>query len=984
MNFQNDKIHYKMYKAKGKWVYAGITTMVVTGGFLFLNQGAKVHADQANQATATQQDQSDRSTVSNDSLASTSVAAEPDSANLSVQSQATTSQAATSEATTSQTTDSIGNSTSTETSSVSASKPSEQVSNAPVESAQVAPVSQTTSSQASVASATQSEATGSQVVTSQQPQVSEKSVMPSTMTLAAENGETFNANVTDPDYPAGKWQDPNSDHYTFGYLKTDGTSQPVENVVFSTNRNGDGTVYIYEFDAQNNLLNSYTLTGEKDSVTSKSNPGITYTKYSEYSVTASQSGSGRFSKDWFYDDNVISPQYSNIGFFVPKRINQKVTYIDKDTNQVVSTRDISGMSGQDYLIDGIPKEIVAQDYVVSIPDNHQGLVSSFGIPGTKWTKTFVGGKYTLVYTEVDSKGTMDVNLYDDAGNKVGQTYRIDANYQKNGDTTNYYYDTPEGPINVRSIYVPQSNDIVYYVNRLAKLVPVNKATGEPFNNGDDDVLYETDPNDRTKIVAPKIPNIPGFLALDPRDPSGKTYLKPGDPYPVAIDDPGTDTQVQYIEDQSSISGNNKTITVGDAVPTAEELGAAATDPEGNPIAVTVDTSQVNNQVPGDYPVTITSADGQTKTVTVTVVPNEQTIDGNNAKIAVGDRVPTAAELGASATDKHGNPIDVTVDTSQVNNQVPGDYPVTITSADGQTKTVTVTVVPNEQTIDGNNATITAGDRIPTASELGVSATDKFGNPIDVTVDTSQVNNQVPGDYPVTLTTADGQTKTITITVLPNKQKIDGNNATITVGDRIPTASELGVSATDKFGNPIDVTVDTSQVNNQVPGNYPVTLTTADGQTKTVIVTVLPKKNDVNRNGLIIHGNNAVINVGSRVPTASELGIYVTDQFGNPVRFTADFSQVNPLVPGTYPVIITTADGQVFTIMITVVGTTPATINSSLPVNQRLVAPTATKSASGQQHLPQTGQTNQASLWQLLGTGFITLASYLGFRKRKHS
>ncbi|WP_369403753.1 hypothetical protein [Fructilactobacillus florum] len=234
---------------------------------------------------------------------------------MSVQSQATTSQAATSEATTSQTTDSIGNSTSTETSSVSASKPSEQVSNAPVESAQVAPVSQTTSSQASVASATQSEATGSQVVTSQQPQVSEKSVMPSTMTLAAENGETFNANVTDPDYPAGKWQDPNSDHYTFGYLKTDGTSQPVENVVFSTNRNGDGTVYIYEFDAQNNLLNSYTLTGEKDSVTSKSNPGITYTKYSEYSVTASQSGSGRFSKDWFYDDNVISPQYSNIGFF---------------------------------------------------------------------------------------------------------------------------------------------------------------------------------------------------------------------------------------------------------------------------------------------------------------------------------------------------------------------------------------------------------------------------------------------------------------------------------------------------------------------------------------------------------------------------------------------------------------------------------------------------------------------------------------------
>ncbi|EKK20355.1 hypothetical protein B807_896 [Fructilactobacillus florum 2F] len=106
------------------------------------------------------------------------------------------------------------------------------------------------------------------------------------------------------------------------------------------------------------------------------------------------------------------------------------------------------------------------------------------------------------------------------------------------------------------------------------------------------------------------------------------------------------------------------------------------------------------------------------------------------------------------------------------------------------------------------------------------------------MDTSQVDNQKPGTYDVTLTTADGQTKIVQVTVLANQQGLTGNDITISIGDEVPTSpSDYGARATDRDGKELLITVDISQVNPQQVGIYPVVLTASDGQTVTVFVHV---------------------------------------------------------------------------------------------------------------------------------------------------
>ena len=66
--------------------------------------------------------------------------------------------------------------------------------------------------------------------------------------------------VSDPDYPSGMWIDPDKSHYSYEWLqakikgKNDGNQ-----IVFSTNRTGDGIVYVTELSKSNEVLKQYTL-----------------------------------------------------------------------------------------------------------------------------------------------------------------------------------------------------------------------------------------------------------------------------------------------------------------------------------------------------------------------------------------------------------------------------------------------------------------------------------------------------------------------------------------------------------------------------------------------------------------------------------------------------------------------------------------------------------------------------------------------------
>ncbi|EHE8188747.1 BspA family leucine-rich repeat surface protein, partial [Enterococcus faecalis] len=77
-----------------------------------------------------------------------------------------------------------------------------------------------------------------------------------------------------------------------------------------------------------------------------------------------------------------------------------------------------------------------------------------------------------------------------------------------------------------------------------------------------------------------------------------------------------------------------------------------------------------------------------------------TLLGSDYTMYLGDSTPTVADFNASATDKNGTPIQVKADFSNVDFSKVGTYDVILSSADGQTKTVTLTIKENKQSISG--------------------------------------------------------------------------------------------------------------------------------------------------------------------------------------------------------------------------------------------------------------------------------------------
>lgn len=226
----------------------------------------------------------------------------------------------------------------------------------------------------------------------------------------------------------------------------------------------------------------------------------------------------------------------------------------------------------------------------------------------------------------------------------------------------------------------------------------------------------------------------------------------------------TEITLTYTWDQQAITGSDYTMYLGDAEPTATDFKANATNKDGQALEVSVDLSQANMTEVGVYPVTLNTSDGQTKTVSLTVAENQESLSAENYTMYVGDPAPTAENFKAKATNKAGAPLAVGVDLSQTDVRTPGIYPVTIRTEEGKSRVVQLTVLKNQQNLTGSDYTMYLGDVQPTAANFRAIATNKAGELMDVTVDLSQADLNKVGTYPVRLVAADGQTKTVQLTV----------------------------------------------------------------------------------------------------------------------------------------------------------------------------------------------------------------------------
>uniref|UniRef100_UPI0027385498 KxYKxGKxW signal peptide domain-containing protein n=1 Tax=Lactiplantibacillus plantarum TaxID=1590 RepID=UPI0027385498 len=367
--------------------------------------------------------------------------------------------------------------------------------------------------------------------------------------------------VSDPDYPSGMWIDPDNSHYSYEWLQAkDGGNQ----IVFSTNRTGDGIVYVTELSASNKVLKQYTL-NQNTKVTSDVFGSTIY--YNDVYFEMVRSSSNSFVTKYTaskFDNNY----YSTLSYFVPKLITQTTYYVDKDGKQIIDSNGNpvaaytqKGLVGQNYTTGDVN---VVNGYYAIAPANSNGVMSPYGKIGASYVKNFHNG-VVITYTQTGSDGTMSASIAQN-----GSVLKTWTSIKPSDPTIMYKLDYNGDIYGIKNPYIPQTSDIKYVYNKLGNWIVYNP-DGSTTSR-----IYPNDPSNPTKIADSSVPDypviafIPGYI---PEDHMG-TPLVPVDPddrtkgyIPPTPSDNGTDTMITYTADKQKGSVSYVDDTTGKTLKT---------------------------------------------------------------------------------------------------------------------------------------------------------------------------------------------------------------------------------------------------------------------------------------------------------------------------------------------------------------------------------------------------------------------------------
>ncbi|ETW91388.1 YSIRK-type signal peptide-containing protein, partial [Streptococcus thermophilus] len=344
--------------------------------------------------------------------------------------------------------------------------------------------------------------------------------------------------VSDPDYPSGMWIDPDKSHYSYEWVQTYYGNQ----IVLSTNRTGDGIVYVTELSPSNKVLKQYTL-NQNTKVPSAVFDSITYYNDTYYAMVESL-------RDPLAVKYIVSKYdtgyYNKLSYMVPKLITQTTYFVDKDGKQITDSNGNpvvpytqKGLVGQKYTT----SPILINGYYATAPSNSNGVMSPFGEIGASYVKDFHDG-IVVTYTQTGSDGTMSASIAQDG--KVLKTY---TNIKPSDPVIKYQvgYTT----VAIKNPYIPQTSDVKYVYRKLGNWVVSNP------DGSTKSIIYPNDPIDPTKIADSSVPGYPviDFLpGYTPKDHMG-TPLVPVDPddrtkgyIPPIPSDIGKDTTITYTAD----------------------------------------------------------------------------------------------------------------------------------------------------------------------------------------------------------------------------------------------------------------------------------------------------------------------------------------------------------------------------------------------------------------------------------------------------
>ncbi|MEK1306616.1 KxYKxGKxW signal peptide domain-containing protein, partial [Limosilactobacillus fermentum] len=498
--FGETKTHYKLYKCGKNWAVMGISLFSLGLGMLVTSQ--PVSADVTATSTLSSAVRTDAISATETTSASSSSAAKAET---------------------------------TSASSSSAAK------------------AETTSASSSAVKADAISAGGNQIVAQIATNVSKNDAI--VTTKFAQNygrrvlaGSVTNTgfSVSDPDYPSGMWIDPDKSHYSYEWLQAKyGGNQGGNQIVFSTNRTGDGIVYVTELSASNKVLKQYTL-NQNTQVTSAVFDSTTYYNDAYFEMVRSSNNSfvTKYTASKF-DSNY----YNTLSYFVPKLITQTTYYVDKDGKQITDSNGNpvvaytqKGLVGQNYTTSDVN---VVNGYYATAPSNSNGVMSPYGEIGASYVKNFHNG-VVITYTQTGSDGTMSASIAQN-----GEVLKTWTSIKPSDPTIMYRldYTTTYG---IKNPYIPQTSDIKYVYSKLGNWV-VSNPDGSTTS-----IIYPNDPSDPTKIAdssAPDYPVIAFIPGYTPEDHMG-TPLVPVDPddrtkgyIPPTPSDNGTDTTITYTADK---------------------------------------------------------------------------------------------------------------------------------------------------------------------------------------------------------------------------------------------------------------------------------------------------------------------------------------------------------------------------------------------------------------------------------------------------
>lgn len=341
----------------------------------------------------------------------------------------------------------------------------------------------------------------------------------------------------------------NKQEYAFEWLR----NEINNNIILTTNRTGDGVVYVYQdgkkvgtYLAQNS---SYTL---HDTIVDDN--WYYYqieigTVYNDNFAGIVQSNGYRLNiiySSHAKDVDDTGSYYSTVSFFVPHKITQTVTYKNsngKVIDRLTHTQD--GLTGQSYTT-GLPSGsdyVQPGEYLVNTTHNGNGLISEFH-DGYTCTKNYHDG-VSVKFTEKTGTGTMDYVIYDgdEAVRRGSLAYGQSTDY-----THGWHKYTIVNP------YVPQTTNIVYQYKKLGNVVNIDPEGNTTTNR------YTNDPNDPTKVEPINVPSIPGYTTMvNGKTVSDKTIMPA---------DPGQDTYITYSANKQAakviyrdVNDPNKPITL---------------------------------------------------------------------------------------------------------------------------------------------------------------------------------------------------------------------------------------------------------------------------------------------------------------------------------------------------------------------------------------------------------------------------------------